>query len=87
MNRVWTHAKVAELVDALALGASGATRESSSLSFRTSSRPCLQILAPVCRDALYSRIRPVFADWKSMQTVKARFRISMTRTGACRVVE
>ena len=29
------HAKVAELVDALALGASGATRESSSLSFRT----------------------------------------------------
>jgi hypothetical protein len=29
-------AKVAELVDALALGASGATRESSSLSFRTS---------------------------------------------------
>jgi hypothetical protein len=27
---------VAELVDALALGASGATRESSSLSFRTS---------------------------------------------------
>ena len=30
------HAKVAELVDALALGASGATRESSSLSFRTS---------------------------------------------------
>ena len=28
-------AKVAELVDALALGASGATRESSSLSFRT----------------------------------------------------
>jgi hypothetical protein len=30
-------AKVAELVDALALGASGATRESSSLSFRTSS--------------------------------------------------
>ncbi len=29
-------AKVAELVDALALGASGETRESSSLSFRTS---------------------------------------------------
>ena len=29
------HAKVAELVDALALGASGATRESSNLSFRT----------------------------------------------------
>ena len=29
-------AKVAELVDALALGASGVTRESSSLSFRTS---------------------------------------------------
>ena len=28
-------AKVAELVDALVLGASGATRESSSLSFRT----------------------------------------------------
>ena len=28
-------AKVAELVDALALGASGGTRESSSLSFRT----------------------------------------------------
>ena len=28
-------AKVAELVDALALGASGETRESSSLSFRT----------------------------------------------------
>ncbi len=34
--RGW-HAKVAELVDALALGASGATRESSSLSFRTTS--------------------------------------------------
>jgi hypothetical protein len=32
------HAKVAELVDALALGASGATRESSSLSFRTNSQ-------------------------------------------------
>ena len=31
------HAKVAELVDALALGASGVTRESSSLSFRTMS--------------------------------------------------
>ena len=30
-----SYAKVAELVDALALGASGATRESSSLSFRT----------------------------------------------------
>ena len=30
------HAKVAELVDALALGASGATRGSSSLPFRTS---------------------------------------------------
>jgi hypothetical protein len=29
------HAKVAELVDALVLGASGGTRESSSLSFRT----------------------------------------------------
>ena len=29
-------AKVAELVDALDLGSSGATRESSSLSFRTS---------------------------------------------------
>ena len=29
-------AKVAELVDALALGASGATRKSSSLFFRTS---------------------------------------------------
>ena len=28
-------AKVAELVDALDLGSSGATRESSSLSFRT----------------------------------------------------
>ncbi len=32
-------AKVAELVDALALGASGATRESSSLSFRTRPSP------------------------------------------------
>ncbi len=31
-------AKVAELVDALALGASGGTRESSSLSFRTTYR-------------------------------------------------
>jgi hypothetical protein len=30
-------AKVAELVDAPALGAGGATRESSSLSFRTNS--------------------------------------------------
>jgi hypothetical protein len=30
-------ARVAELVDALALGASGVTRESSSLSFRTKS--------------------------------------------------
>ena len=29
------HAKVAELADALALGASGVTLESSSLSFRT----------------------------------------------------
>ena len=31
----YKHAKVAKLVDALALGARGATRESSSLSFRT----------------------------------------------------
>ena len=30
-----TFARVAELVDALDLGSSGATRESSSLSFRT----------------------------------------------------
>ena len=34
------YAKVAELVDALALGASGATRESSSLSFRTMVQAC-----------------------------------------------
>ena len=33
-----TGAKVAELVDALDLGSSGATRESSSLSFRTTLR-------------------------------------------------
>ncbi len=33
--RIYEDAKVAELVDALALGASGATRESSNLSFRT----------------------------------------------------
>jgi hypothetical protein len=32
------NAKVAELVDALVLGASGETRESSSLSFRTTFR-------------------------------------------------
>ncbi len=32
---VASQAKVAELVDALDLGSSGATRESSSLSFRT----------------------------------------------------
>ena len=32
-------AKVAELVDALDLGSSGVTRESSSLSFRTTMRP------------------------------------------------
>ena len=32
-------AKVAELVDALDLGSSGATRESSSLSFRTTTTP------------------------------------------------
>ena len=31
------HAKVAELADALDLGSSGETRESSSLSFRTTS--------------------------------------------------
>ena len=31
----WDTAKVAELVDALDLGSSGVTRESSSLSFRT----------------------------------------------------
>ena len=36
-------AKVAELVDALALGASGATRESSSLSFRTNQAISLSI--------------------------------------------
>ena len=34
-SQIKSHAKVAELVDALALGASGATCESSSLSFRT----------------------------------------------------
>ena len=33
---VYQFAKVAELVDALDLGSSGVTRESSSLSFRTS---------------------------------------------------
>jgi hypothetical protein len=33
-------AKVAELVDALALGASGATRGSSSLPFRTKGSAC-----------------------------------------------
>ena len=39
---VWfIRAKVAELVDALVLGASGATRESSSLSFRTIKRRVL----------------------------------------------
>ncbi len=36
MPKTQGRAKVAELVDALALGASGVTRESSSLSFRTS---------------------------------------------------
>ena len=34
-RRVQPRAKVAELVDALVLGTSGVTRESSSLSFRT----------------------------------------------------
>ncbi len=34
-GRVFRRAKVAELVDALVLGTSGVTRESSSLSFRT----------------------------------------------------
>jgi hypothetical protein len=34
-TKVQVDAKVAELVDALDLGSSGATRESSSLSFRT----------------------------------------------------
>ena len=32
---MYLYARVAELVDALDLGSSGATRESSSLSFRT----------------------------------------------------
>ncbi len=32
---MYHYARVAELVDALDLGSSGATRESSSLSFRT----------------------------------------------------
>ena len=40
-----TRAKVAELVDALDLGSSGATRESSSLSFRTSFRMIPQRVA------------------------------------------
>ena len=37
-SQIWTgsDAKVAELVDALALGASGVTRGSSTLPFRTS---------------------------------------------------
>ena len=35
MDKAKVNEKVAELVDALALGASGVTRESSSLSFRT----------------------------------------------------
>ena len=35
MNNSTLYAKVAELVDALDLGSSGATCESSSLSFRT----------------------------------------------------
>jgi hypothetical protein len=35
VNRIGLNARVAELVDALDLGSSGATRESSSLSFRT----------------------------------------------------
>ncbi len=40
-------AKVAELVDALALGASGVTRESSSLSFRTSTNPVAAVCRPI----------------------------------------
>ena|GEM_PF-2195638 len=39
-------ARVAELVDALDLGSSGATRESSSLSFRTIPAGCREIPAP-----------------------------------------
>ena len=35
LNSSCAHARVAELVDALDLGSSGVTRESSSLSFRT----------------------------------------------------
>ena len=48
----WTDAgldaKVAELVDALVLGTSGATRESSSLSFRTISEPLLDTATCHC---------------------------------------
>ena len=40
-----TDAKVAELVDALDLGSSGVTRESSSLSFRTRVRANRQLSA------------------------------------------
>ena len=37
-------ARVAELVDALVLGTSGVTRESSSLSFRTSQKTSINSL-------------------------------------------
>ena len=47
-DKVAPHARVAELVDALDLGSSGATRESSSLSSRTTSLyDFIQPLTPV----------------------------------------
>jgi hypothetical protein len=49
------HAKVAELVDALDLGSSGATRESSSLSFRTIRKP--GVLIARCLRVFYFLLR------------------------------
>ncbi len=51
-SRQWVparDAKVAELADALDLGSSGVTRESSSLSFRTTYHTRVNIVSDTCR--------------------------------------
>ena len=54
-------AKVAELVDAQDLGSCGATRESSSLSFRTSDGSALLIHAPQSRSLKKPLTKPTNA--------------------------
>ena len=62
------YAKVAELVDALDLGSSGGTRESSSLSFRTNN---------VCKNKIGLVILAEAAPTATMRACEVHFELSL----------